>query len=129
MNQLVTKWLEELRNPETQQCRLIIRDVDGFCALGVLGKAASDLYPDRFVWTLAENELWVFTDKESGTSIAKSITIPLSVLRMVGMNSNFQLMCNSMSISYMNDSGMTLPDIADIIEESYADGTIQLSTK
>lgn len=128
MNQLVTKWLEELRNAETKQCKLCIRQDDGFCALGVLGKAASDIYPDRFVWTLEEDGGWVFTDKESGTSVTKSIVMLLSVLQMVGMHSNFQLMCNGRSISNMNDSGMALPDIADVIEESYADGTIQLST-
>lgn len=132
------KWLEALRNGKYSQTKHILKSDTGMCCLGVL----CDLYiaeHDGKEWTAREpapnDSMIVATYKSIGALDNSEVVPPAEVVLWAGLEKEnpdtYILPKDSMygataaftnvdygglSLAELNDSGLTFPQIADVIE-------------
>lgn len=116
--ELVREWVAQLRDPNTQQARSVLRNQDGaVCALGALCNAAEKLKLGNWV---PYGGMWLFEmDGEKGATNYPPTSLMLQVAPK-DQGVPLQYEGKERFVYSLNDSTrLPLPVIADLIEEQY----------
>ena len=105
---IMQKWVSALRSGKYKQGKALLRSAQNeYCCLGVLCDLMS---PDT--WKRPYGSGYYYDNSIS--------SLPSSTISWSGMTSSLgRVSSESASLAYMNDSGSTFNDIADIIEANY----------
>ena len=105
---IANKWIKALRSGKYKQTTSVLRNLDGFCCLGVLCDIS-----ERGKWKRAKGgKVFVFNDWYDKT-------MPNEVIEWAGMNNGFGLLPDT-SLTDLNDhEGKSFDEIADVIEKNW----------
>ena len=108
MNNNAKKWVAALRDPEAKQITGCLETTEGKCVLGFSCRLYANEYPE-----------WPVTFTSMGTDFgyqSEGALLPLEVQEWLGLATDHGRIMDSPALYDLNDTGTTLPELADLIE-------------
>lgn len=106
--ELKRKWVDALRSGEYAQTMHTLRDINGYCCLGVLANIIDSAAWKKSEYASTGVKDWVYKDTQFEMYLDDS-----SLIDFTGLNFKAQQI-----LMGMNDAGKSFPEIADWIEEN-----------
>ena len=105
LNENAKKWVAALRDPNTKQIKGALETSEGHCVLGVPCRLYADEHPD-----------WSVEVGKSTNFDGNAFFLPRIVQDWLGLAGRGGGMDDGRFLLLLSDGGMSLPDLADLIE-------------
>lgn len=111
LNENAKKWVAALRDPSTKQIKGVLETSGGQCVLGVPCRLYADEHPEWPVSVIGKTRFGLL---ETGSYLPSEVVEWLGLQSSVGSYKDAKGKLFSLVI--LNDDGMSLPDLADLVE-------------